>query len=275
MPALRLTCHPGSRTCNTHYNVTYVVVELCSSVISFIIPAYNEERLLSRTLASIKSAAATLDEPFEIVVADDASTDRTAEIAAAHGAVVATVHRRQIAATRNAGARAARGETFIFVDADTVVTKTAVRGAVKAMRGGAVGGGCAVKFDGWLPLYARILQAVVMPLYRTAGLAAGCFLFCTRKGFESVGGFNETLFGGEEAVMSHALKRHGRFVVLRALVTTSGRKLRAYSAREILGLLARLALSGPKSVRRREGLEVWYGERREDPAAVGVAMPFK
>jgi hypothetical protein len=48
-------------------------------------------------------------------------------------------------------------------------------------------------------------------------------------------------------------------------VTTSGRKLRAYSAREILGLLTRLALGGPKSVRRREGLELWYGDRRPDP----------
>jgi len=234
-------------------------------VISFIIPAYNEERLLRRTLESIKSAAASLVEPFEIVVANDASTDRTAEIAAVHGAVVTTNHHRQIAATRNAGAKAARGDLFIFVDADTVVSKATVHGAVKAMRNGAVGGGCAVKFDGWLPLYARVLEAVVMPLYRTAGLAAGCFLFCTREAFDAVGGFDESLFGGEEAMMSQSLKRRGRFVVLRASVSTSGRKLRAYSAREILGLLARLALSGPKSVRRREGLEVWYGERREDP----------
>jgi hypothetical protein len=68
--------------------------------------------------------------------------------------------------------------------------------------------------------------------------------------------------------MSRALHRQGRFVVLREYVTTSGRKLRAYSAREILGTLARLALAGPKSVRQRQGMELWYGERRADPESV-------
>jgi hypothetical protein len=65
--------------------------------------------------------------------------------------------------------------------------------------------------------------------------------------------------------MSRAIRRRGRFVVLRETVTTSGRKLRAHSALEVLGLLARLAIAGPESVRRREGLGLWYGERRADP----------
>jgi hypothetical protein len=47
-------------------------------------------------------------------------------------------------------------------------------------------------------------------------------------------------------------------VVLRESVTTSGRKLREYSAQEVLGLLVRLTLAGPQSVRWREGLELWY-----------------
>jgi hypothetical protein len=145
------------------------------------------------------------------------------------------------------------------------VTESAVAGAVAAMRRGAVGGGCAVRFDGRLPLYGRILADVAIPLYRALGLASGCFLFSTREAFRAAGGFDEGLFGAEEAVLSRALHRHGRFVILREHVTTSGRKLRAYSAGEVLGLLARLALAGPKAVRRREGLEIWYGERRSDP----------
>jgi hypothetical protein len=100
------------------------------------------------------------------------------------------------------------------------------------------------------------------------GLASGCFLFCTREAFLSAGGFDEGLFGAEEAAMSRALRRQGRFVVLGEAVTTSGRKLRAHSAREVLGLLTRLALAGPRSLRRREGLDLWYGERREDPGAI-------
>jgi glycosyltransferase involved in cell wall biosynthesis len=234
-------------------------------MISFVIPAYNEELLLGRTLRAITDAGEALGEPFEVVVADDASTDRTAAVARDHGARVVPCRHRQIAATRNAGARAAAGVMLVFVDADTIVTPAAVRGAVRAMRNEAVGGGCAVRFDGRVPHYARILMAGVMPICRTLRLASGCFLFCTRSAFDAVGGFDEGLYGGEEAVMSRRLGRQGRFVVLRAAVTTSGRKLRAYSAREILGLLARLAVSGPGAVRQRQGLDLWYGERRADP----------
>ena len=234
-------------------------------MISFIIPAYNEEQLLGRTLAALNDAARAAAQPFEVVVVDDASTDRTATVAREYGARVVPVNHRQIAATRNAGAREALGETLIFVDADTVVTGAAVRAASRAMRAGAVGGGCGFRFDGRLPFYGRLLQAVAGPLYRALGLASGCFLFCTREAFRSVGGFDEALFGAEEAAMSRALSRRGRFVVLRETVMTSGRKLRAYSLREVVGLLARLAVSGPKSLRRREGLELWYGERRTDP----------
>jgi glycosyltransferase involved in cell wall biosynthesis len=243
-------------------------------MISFIVPAYNEEQLLGRTLTALTRAAEALQQPFEVVVVDDASTDRTAAIAREQGARVIPVDHRQIAATRNAGARAANGEMLIFVDADTVVTASAVAAAVEAMRRGAAGGGCAFRFDGRLPRYGRIIAAVSVPLYRALRLASGCFLFCTRKAFHAAGGFDEGLFGAEEAALSRALQRQGRFVILREFVTTSGRKLRAHSAGEILGLLVRLALAGSHSVRRREGLEIWYGERRPDPesaAAPGIA----
>ena len=234
-------------------------------MISFIIPSHNEDQLLGRTLHALDDAARALEQPFEVVVVDDVSTDRTASIAQEHGARVIPVKHRQIAATRNAGAWEAKGEMLIFVDADTVVTEAAVRAAVEAMLRGAVGGGCAFRFDGWLPPYGRVLAAVAVPLYRALGLASGCFLFCTRDAFRRAGGFDEGLFAAEEAAMSRALRRQGRFVVLRESVTTSGRKLRAHSGREVLGLLARMALAGSKSVRRREGLDVWYGKRRADP----------
>ena len=233
-------------------------------MVSFIIPAYNEERLLGATLDALREAASKLDLPFEIVVADDASTDKTAAVALAGGAHVVSVNHRQIAATRNSGAKAARGEMFVFIDADTLVTEAAVRAAVEAMSKGAVGGGCAIRFDGRLPLYAKVLAAIVLPLYRLVRLASGCFLFCTREAFDAVGGFDERMFGAEEAVMSRALRRQGQFVVLREFVTTSGRKLRTHSAREVLGVLLRLGLTGPKAVRKREGMELWYGERRDE-----------
>lgn len=72
-------------------------------MIAFVIPAHNEELLLGRTLGAVYDAAQTLTEPFEVVVVDDASTDRTAIVAREHGAQVVSVNHLQIAATRNAG----------------------------------------------------------------------------------------------------------------------------------------------------------------------------
>jgi glycosyltransferase involved in cell wall biosynthesis len=237
-------------------------------VISFIIPAHNEERLIGRTLTALATAALAAAEPFEIIVVDDSSTDCTAAVAREHGARVVAVSHRQIAATRNAGARQTSGDLIVFIDADTIVNEAVIRAAIRATHQGAVGGGCAVRFDGHLPLYGRAMAAVNVPIYRALRLASGCFLFCTRQAFDAVGGFDERLFAAEEGAMSRALGRLGRFVVLRESVVTSGRKLRAHTAREVFGLLARLALGGPESVYRREGLEIWYGERRTDPESI-------
>src|SRR5437588_357149 len=88
-------------------------------MISFIIPAYNEELELSWTLAAISAATSGVARPCEIIVVNDASTDATARIASQAGAEVVSIDRRQIAAARNAGAQAAQGEYLFVVDADT------------------------------------------------------------------------------------------------------------------------------------------------------------
>src|SRR3954451_5324303 len=109
-------------------------------MISFIIPAYNEEAELPSTLRAIRSAAAGYK--HEIVLANDASTDATAAVGEQFGARVISIERRQIAAARNAGAAAARGNIFIFVDADTRILPEHVRGVVETLKPG-FGGGCA------------------------------------------------------------------------------------------------------------------------------------
>ena len=98
-------------------------------MLSFIVPAYNEELELPSTLSAIHAAAAANSEPYEIIVVNDGSTDATAAVAATAGARVVTIHRRQIAAARNAGAREARGDILFFVDADTRIAPQHVSGA--------------------------------------------------------------------------------------------------------------------------------------------------
>jgi glycosyltransferase involved in cell wall biosynthesis len=234
-------------------------------MISFVVPAYNEAGLIGQTLDALHSAAQMAGEPWEVIVVDDGSTDLTGAISEKRGARVISVNVRQIAAARNAGARQSKGDKLIFVDADTLINETVIRAAVEALNTGAVGGGSAVSFDGRVPRYAQLMQPILVRIFRAAGLACGCFLFCSRQAFESTGGFDEQLFASEEIAMSQALKREGRFVVLRESVTTSGRKLRMYSGLQVLRLFAGFVIAGPSALKKREGLDVWYGGRREDP----------
>jgi len=203
-------------------------------MISFIVPAHNEQLCLGRTLQAIHDSARVAGCSYEIIVADDASTDATVEVAKENNARVVSVNHRQIAATRNAGARAATGERLFFVDADTIMNPRVVASALQYMDKGAVGGGAPARFDSAAPLYAQFLLLWFGWWMRLAGIAGGAFQFCARDAFQSVGGFDERLFGAEDAKMSWALKREGRFIVLWQSVVTSGRRMRGIRGLQIL-----------------------------------------
>ena len=87
-------------------------------MISIVVPTLCEEKIIGKTLSALKSQ---LKMPHEIIVADGGSPDRTVEIATAHADHV-VVHRgknrQTIGQGRNDGARVARGEFLVFLDAD-------------------------------------------------------------------------------------------------------------------------------------------------------------
>ena len=233
-------------------------------MLSFIVPAYNEEHELPETLAAIRAAAGASGQSFEIIVVDDASTDATPEIAKAAGAVVVPVRFRHIAAVRNAGARAARGDIFFFVDADTAISPAHVSGALGALAAGCAGGGAPVVTEGpgpwWGPWFVRIFSIFY---FKMANLGAGAFLFTTRENFHAAGGFDEQYFAGEEVYFTIALKKLGRFKLLREPIVTSGRKLRMHSAGHILARSAMIVIGGKQVVRSRDRLDIWYDGKRE------------
>lgn len=243
--------------------------------IAFVIPAHNEELLIPRTVAACAEAtkqSAGDGHVFEVIVVCDACTDRTAELARAGGARVVEVNKRIIAGVRNVGARAAieaGADLMIFVDADTSPAPASVREAIGHVQRGAIGGGAPVSFDGKVPLYAKLLLWKLNVIFRLCRLTGGCFLYCTRAGYEAVGGWDETLLVSEEITMANMLKQHGRFEVVRTPVMTSGRKLRTYSTLEILSLVIRGTIS-PGLRRDRKKLDLWYGPRREDPFGKGT-----
>ena len=82
---------------------------------SVIIPAHNEESVISKALESIKQQSFT---DYEVIVICDACSDKTAEIARSYGAKVIDVDAHSSGAARNAGLDVAQGEWILFCDAD-------------------------------------------------------------------------------------------------------------------------------------------------------------
>lgn len=231
--------------------------------VSIIIPAYNEEYLLGATLGAVDAGIAAMGVPAEVIVVDDGSNDRTAGIARDQGARVVSVNVRHIAAARNAGARVAGGSVLIFVDADTIVPAAIFRAALGALDAGAVGGGAGVRQDRPEPRWSARATVAASWILRHAGWAAGCFVFVRRDVYERVGGFDERFFASEEIHLSRALKSHGRFVILKDSVITSGRKARMFSGRAAFVQFA--AALWPGTLKRRDRLRFWYGGEREKP----------
>ena len=232
--------------------------------ISFIIPAHNEQSHIADTLRSITHAMATLDRSHELIVADDQSTDATADIARGLGAAVVPVSLRHIAAVRNAGARHARAELLVFVDADTTISAALLAELCDARRRGFIAGGAKVRFDGPVPWNVRLGMGCWNLTSRIFRWAAGCFIFTTRQAFDAAGGFDERYFASEEIHLSAALKRLGRFRILREPVTTSARKFHAWSMWSYLKVALLSAVTFGRVLQRRDRLPQWYGNQRTD-----------
>jgi len=234
-------------------------------VISFIVPAHNEEACLNGTLRAIHESARAVGRRYEIIVVDDASTDSTATLACEHGAIVVRVNHRQIAATRNSGGRAAQGDQLFFVDADTIINPDVVVSALRYMEKGSVmGGGAPARFDAAAPMYARLLLWWFGLLMRLPGISGGAFMFCTRQAFHAVGGFDERLFGAEDVALSWALRREGRFVVLWRYVLTSGRRMHGIAGLRMLAALLRIGFCPHLLQKRSRVRKIWYDARPKE-----------
>ena len=241
---------------------------------AIVVPAWNEEAILGQTVGQLRTIAENLGRPHELVVVDDASTDRTSEIAASLGARVVRVEKRQIAAVRNAGAGATTAPFLVFVDADTWVPETVLRNTLRALDLGAVGGGARVAFDGRGNPVAESFFEAFKALWYAQELAAGCYIFMRRDAFEAIGGFDERWFAGEEYWMSKALRARGRFAFLREEVVSSARKQRAGAGvgmlLRLLGLTVLFFAGYRKPLQSRRHLGFWYdGTREGKPVDLG------
>jgi glycosyltransferase involved in cell wall biosynthesis len=239
--------------------------------VSVIVPAYNEERLLPSSLQAIRSAMRAFDERgwrSELIVCDNNSTDRTAEIAAAAGATVVFEPVNQIGRARNAGAARATGDWLFFIDADSYPSSELLADAATAIaRGDCLAGGATVAIDNG----RASLRAVIAGWNAISGLAhwgAGSFIFCDAHAFRRVGGFSESFYFAEEIDLFRRLKQlarreRRRIVILhRHPLLTSGRKAHLYTPRDVLRFYWLVIRTRGRIVKTREGAFFWYDGRR-------------
>jgi len=239
--------------------------------LSVIIPAFNEAKRIGACLASVKEAlAANVREDLstEIIVADNNSSDATAQIARESGAKVVFEPVNQIARARNAGAAAADGDWFLFFDADSALPPGAIRDMLDAIQTGRyAGGGSTLVFDK-APVWINCVTALCNFVFRCCNLTAGCFIFCRADGFRELGGFNRELFAAEDAEFGWSLRRWAMRRGMKTIMlhrhppVTSSRKLDLYSKREIAFLLGRFMILPRSTLRDRAHLKIFYDGRR-------------
>ncbi len=239
--------------------------------LSVVIPAYNEEKLISGTIGGVRRSlgSAGLGEgEYEIIVCDNASSDATAVLAAEAGARVVFEPERQIARARNVGASAARAPWLLFLDADSWPDAALMGELLVALADDRVAaGGCTMRMDN-VPLTIGMGLRVWNLTSRLCRWAAGAFIFCRRDAFQAIGGFGLEFYVAEEIDFSRRIKRWGaarglRFRVLyRHPLLTSGRKGVLYSQREIGSLMLSMLRHPRRFFRDRGLLTLWYDGRR-------------
>lgn len=197
--------------------------------LSIVIPAYNEEAYLPKTLDALKNALPAIHDA-ETIVVDNESTDATREIAERFGANVVDEHEHNIGRVRNTGRQAATGDVIVFLDADTLVAPGLFEKIIEAMSDEkCVGGSVKVEYETPRRMWVRFFMS-----WKFWGhffkMRQGAFQFCRREIFRELGGYDETIYVGEDIEFHWRLDKLARerggftaFIESPAVLTSSRR----------------------------------------------------
>lgn len=180
--------------------------------ISFVVPAYNEERNIGRLLQSIHSSMGDIGLKYDIVVVNNESKDNTARIAMDNGANVIDVNGNSISRLRNRGVESTDGDILVFLDGDMELDRTwsdvFIRETIPFLKDNPLsitGSNYKVPGDGnWIEkCWFKPFETQMTP-----GLPGG-HMITTRDAFNSVNGFDENIETNEDTDITLRMKRKG------------------------------------------------------------------
>ena len=224
--------------------------------ISVVIPAYNEERALGDTLRAVKNTIHADNLPdTEVVVVNNASTDRTGEVARSfEGVVVVDEPRKGLTRARQAGFMASRGLYIANVDADTLMHPGWLREVVRQFESTPRLVGLSGPYVYWdLPFFSRMFMHFCnfntyffhLFVHRVLGVAAfmqGGNFIIRRTALEAVGGYDTSIeFYGEDSDIATRVARLGLVRwTFRLPMRSSGRR---FAAEGVVRLMTRYVVN--------------------------------
>jgi glycosyltransferase involved in cell wall biosynthesis len=183
-------------------------------MISVIIPAYNEEKYIERTLQSIQKQRFR---EYETIVVCNGCTDKTGEVAKKYRSRVININYKGVSKARNEGVKAAKYNKLVFLDADTLMSEDTLE-KISKLNGIGV---TKVKAE-TKKLKPRIylkLKNLQHRLWGSSGL-----IFCNKEVFDKIGGFDENMTKGEVGKFVRAGKKIAPHHIADTYVYTSTRR---------------------------------------------------
>ena len=218
---------------------------------TIIVCAYNEEQLLPGCLHSLLQQSF---KPHEIIVINNASTDRTAEVASMPGVRVVDEPRKGLVIARETGRRVSTGDVLVYVDADCRAPRDWLRHVAREFQAPdppvAVTG--PYRFYDW-DIIGRVLMrmydcslapathVLAQYVFGLGALLYGGNFAITRKALDQIGGFDTTIeFHGEDTNLARRVSKAGRVSLKqRCWVFTSARRYNSMGRAKVFGLYVR------------------------------------
>jgi glycosyltransferase involved in cell wall biosynthesis len=207
-------------------------------MISVVIPAHNEERYLGATLEALQQQDYSW---FEVVVVANGCTDATPDVARGRCHRLIVLSQKSLGVSRNLGARMAKGDILVFLDADTLLNpsalKTIARQFMPEHAAGTIKGKPDVgRFHYKLIYFLKNFEHRTQFHHGSSGV-----ILCWRENFIRAGGFDERLEVRENSELIWRLRRFGKYKYIHsAVATTSMRRYDQQGWRRIVWLWCKL-----------------------------------